>query len=358
MKRISILNGIVGYKKKVGLAPGTLVHVGEEEARTCELSLIQYDADDVHESSIEADTDFGALRKEDKVCWLNVDGLDDVDVIDRIGEAFGVHDLILEDVLNTGQRPKLEEAEEGLFITVKMLQANEGQISSEQVSMIVGDGYVISFQERAGDVFESVRERLRSGRGRVRKAGADYLAYCLLDAIVDNYFAVLEQLGERIEADQVQLMEEPDEEVLAEVHGLKREMIFLRRAVWPLREAINALSKSDSPVIRKETRIYVNDVYDHTMQIIETLETFRDVVAGMFDMYLSSVSNRMNSVMKVLTIIATIFIPLSFIAGVYGMNFNNMPELTTGWMYPLGFWLMVFAVAVGMLGFFKYKKWL
>jgi magnesium transporter len=237
-------------------------------------------------------------------------------------------------------------------------QSNQSkEILTEQISLILGPSFVISFQEREGDVFDPIRERIRSGKGRIRKMGADYLAYALLDAIVDDYFIVMEKLGERIEFLEEELVKRPLPETLQTIHHLKREMIFFRKAVWPLREVIGSLERGELPLVKETTRIYLRDVYDHTIQVIDTIETFRDMVSGMLDIYLSSVSNRLNSVMKVLTIIATIFMPLTFLAGIYGMNFKHMPELEWKWGYP-AVWIAVILISVSMLTYFKKKGWL
>jgi magnesium transporter len=240
-----------------------------------------------------------------------------------------------------------------------MLQwdAAREEVVVEHVSLILGPSFVISFQERPGDVFGPTRERIRGGKGRVRKMGADYLAYCLADAIVDGYFAVLENLGDRIEDVESILVSNPSNDTLRAVHHLKRENLLLRKSVWPLREVINGLDRSESELITDPTHVYMRSVYDHSIQVIDTMETFRDMLAGMLDTYLSSLSNRMNEVMKVLTIIATIFIPLTFVAGIYGMNFQSMPELAWPWGYPAALAVMAI-VAAGMVYYFRRKKWL
>jgi magnesium transporter len=265
----------------------------------------------------------------------------------------------LEDILNTEQRPKMEEFGDYLYFVLKMLYPGENndEIEAEQISIILGSNFVISFQEHEGDVFNAVRERIRKNKGRVRKSGADYLAYALMDSIVDNYFLILEQIGERIEATEQQLTENPTPETLHAIRDLKREMIFLRKSVWPLREVISNLERCESPLIHESLGAYLRDVYDHTIQIIDTVESLRDMISGLLDVYLSSISNRMNEVMKVLTIFASIFIPLTFVAGVYGMNFKFMPELEWGWGYFAV--LCVMALTAGtLLVYFRRKKWL
>jgi len=286
-------------------------------------------------------------------------GLHEVEIIEKLGKQFELHSLILEDILHTEQRPKYEDFDKYIFIVLGMLSFNEEiqAVESEQVSLILGANFVISFQERTGDVFEPIRDRIRNAKGRIRKMGPDYLAYALTDAIVDSYFAILEKVGEKIESMEEELVSDPTEKTLHQIHTMKREMISLRRSVWPLREVISGMQKSESSVIKELTEIYLRDVYDHTIQIIDTIESFRDMVSGMLDIYLSSISNKMNAVMKVLTIIATIFIPLTFVAGIYGMNFEHMPELKWKWAYP-GVWVVMLVITGIMLTYFRRKKWL
>jgi magnesium transporter len=293
------------------------------------------------------------------VTWINVDGLHQVEVIEKLGECYGLHPLVLEDILNTDQRPKMEDYGEYIYIVLRDLDYSDksNEIEGEQISLIVGSNFVFSFQEREGDTFDPIRDRIRNNKGRIRKMGADHLAYALLDSIVDNYFIILEKLGEKIEWLEEKLVTDPTRETLQGIHHLKRELLFLRKGVWPLREVINGLARGESSLVTEPTRIYLRDVYDHTIQTIDTIETYRDMVSGMLDIYLSSVSNRLNSVMKVLTIIATIFMPLTFLAGVYGMNFKFMPELEWRWGYPL-VWLIMAGIGISMLIYFRRKKWL
>lgn len=349
-----------GRSKKAGLPPGTTVHIGKRKAEQTRITLIDYDEQRFEEKQIAQIEKVFELLAAPTVTWINIDGIHDVQLIEKVGGGFGLHPLVLEDIANTGQRPKFEDYEDYVFVAFKMLTYDKQQksLQTENVSLVLGKNFVVSFQERVGDVFEQIRDRIRSAKGRIRKMGCDYLAYSLIDATVDNYFEVLEDLGERIEAIEEKLVTRPDEKVLKEIHNLKSEMLFLRKSVWPLREVINGLQKSESELIAEGTGIYLRDVYDHTIQIIDTVESFRDMTSGMLDIYLSSVSNRMNAVMKVLTIIATIFIPLSFFAGVYGMNFENMPELKWEWAYPIGFWVFISVVVLGMVIFFRRKRWL
>jgi magnesium transporter len=332
--------------KKSGLPPGTLIHVGEQKTTTAKITVIDYD-------------ECYPYKEKPTVTWINIDGIHDVDIIDRIGKNYGIHPLLLEDILNTEQRPKIDDFEDCLFLVLKMLSydTKQREMVIEQVSLVVGHNYVLSFQEREGDVFEPVRDRIRHAKGRIRNMGADYLAYSLVDAIVDGYFDILERMGDRIEDLEEELLSNPDVKTSQAIHFLKREMIFLRRSVWPLREVISGMSRKESPLIKQSTEIFLRDLYDHTIQVIDTIETYRDMVSGMLDTYLSSLSNRMNEVMKVLTIFASIFIPLTFVAGIYGMNFSYMPELGWKWGYFAALGVMA-AMAISMLFYFKKKKWL
>ncbi len=345
--------------RKVGLAPGTLVHTGEQKVGSVRIRYMDYDEQHFAEQQAPAIEDCFALKTTPTITWINVDGLHDVSVVEKLGAHYGLHPLMLEDILSTGQRPKFEDYGDYAFVVLRMLTFNEQShgIDSEQVSLILGRNVVLTFQERYGDVFDGVRNRIRNGKGRIRKMAADYLLYALIDAVVDSYFIILEKLAERIEAVEDELIECPTDATLRNIHVMKREMINLRRSIWPLREAVSALQRSETPLMERATALFIRDVYDHTVQVIDTIEGFRDMVSGMLDIYLSSISNRMNAVMKVLTIIATIFIPLTFICGIYGMNFEGMPEL--GWKYGyLGIWCVMIAVAVVMLLYFRKKRWL
>ncbi|KYK21756.1 magnesium transporter [Thermoplasmatales archaeon SG8-52-4] len=345
--------------KSRGLPPGALVHIGEKKTEKVKISVIDYIEGNYEEREVKNVEECFPFKDKPTVTWINVDGLHEVDVFEKLGKCFEIHPLVLEDILNTDQRPKIEDFEKYIFLILKMLFINDKtkEIHSEQVSLIFGNNFVISFQESIGDVFDAVRERIRKGKGRIQKMGADYLVYCLIDAIVDNYFIILEHIGDNVEGLEEDLVNNPKTEILQMIYNLKREMIYLRKSVWPLREVINGLLRGDSKLIKKETHIYLRDLYDHTIQTIDTIETFRDMISGMLDIYMSSISNKMNEVMKVLTIFAAIFIPLTFIAGVYGMNFQYMPELSIPWAYPT-VWAVIIGVGVVLLGFFRYKKWI
>ncbi|MBI5407741.1 MAG: magnesium/cobalt transporter CorA [Nitrospirae bacterium] len=346
--------------KKSGLPPGTLMHIGEKKTGETKITVLDYDESSFQEKDIERAEECVQFKDRPTVTWINIDSVHQPELLEKLGECYGLHPLVLEDILNTDQRPKLEDYNNYLYIVLRMLYYNEkrGVITSEQISLVVGPNYVISFQEGIeGDVFTPLRERIRSNKSRIRKMGADYLAYSLIDAIVDNYFAILEKTGDHIELLEEKLVGSQTTNVLREIHALKREMIFLRKAVWPLREVISSMERGGQTLIREDTRIFLRDVYDHTIQVIDTIEVYRDMVSGMLDLYLSSVSNRLNSVMKVLTIIATIFMPLTFIAGIYGMNFKYMPELEWRSGYPL-ILLIMLVIGVSMLIYFRKKKWL
>jgi len=349
------------YKQKsnkTGLPPGTLIHIGEKKTGKTTIDYIDYNKDALQERTVEKIEDCFPLKEKPTVSWINITGLHDVSVIEKIGQHFDIHPLVLEDILHTDQRPKYEEFENYIFIILKMLRYDEENqgIIAEQVSLVLTDTCVISFQEFEGDVFHPIRDRIRTGKGRIRKMESDYLLYTLIDAIVDYYFIILEKIGGRIEGLEDEVVENPTPKILHNIHKLKREMIFLRKSTWPLREAINNLYKKDHRLIKKTTGIFLRDVYDHTIQIIDAVETYRDMVSGLIDIYMSSVSNKLNEVMKVLTIFAAIFIPLTFIAGVYGMNFKYMPELSIPWAYPL-VWIVMISIGVILVLFFRHKNW-
>ena len=347
--------------KKVGKAPGELVFVGEKKQERSVFSLFLYDGMSIEEHkdiSFEGAMDLYAKNNK-SIRWFNIDGISDVEIIEKLGNLFSIHPLVLEDIVNTDQRPKVEFFDEYVFVVVKMLSWDDKQktIGSEQVSFLLFDGSLVSFQEMAGDVFEPVRNRLRLGKGRLRKRSIDFLLYALLDAIADQYFVVLEGLGERIEQIESEVLKNPDPEVVKKIYSMKNELIFLRKAVWPLRDCVNSLLRDESEFISEPSLMFFRDVYDHLIQVIDTVESYRDMVSGLLDIYLSNMSNKMNEVMKVLTIFASIFIPLTFVAGIYGMNFEVMPELSWTYGYPM-IWVIFIVVSVAMLSFFNRKKWL
>lgn len=345
--------------KNIGLSPGSLVYIGKKRIEKTTIEVIDFKDNFFEEKELPAVEDCSSYISSDTISWIKVTGLDNIEMFEKLGEIFDIHPLVLEDILNTEQRPKIEDYDHYLFLVFKIFYYNEeeNEIQSEQVSAVFSSKYLITFHEKPGTVFKPIIERIKSGKGKIRKSGADYLAYALIDAAVDSYFNLLELIGEKIENVEDELILNPVPENLHTIHHLRREMIILRKSVWPLREVINLMERGDSSYIKKSTGIYLRDVYDHTIQIIETIESYRDMVSGMLDTYLSSVSNRMNEVMKVLTIIATIFIPLTFIAGVYGMNFHHMPELSWSWMYPAGFWIIMACIVGVMVVYFKKKNW-
>ncbi len=339
--------------------PGTPVFIGRRRMEDVRISYIRYNPDLYEEKEASSPEECLELTGKGDVVWLNVTGIHDAELIGKLGDIFGLHSLTVEDVVNTMQRPKFEDFDSYLFMILKMVEYLPGLLGmeTEQVSVILGGDFVITFQEKPGDVFDQVRERIRNGRGRIRNAGADFLAYSLIDAVVDSYFLVLESLGDRLDDLEDRIMPDPEPDVISEIHSMKRAVLFMRRTVWPLREEISSLEKSGSELVANETSVFLRNLYDHTVQVMDTIETYRDVVSGMQDVYYSCISTRMNEVMKVLTVIATIFIPLTFITGVYGMNFRNMPELfwEPGYFVALGVMLLI---ALSMLLFFKKKKWI
>lgn len=344
--------------EKAGLPPGEPVFVGEKKVKEVRINIIDYDAKSSEEKYIEDVRECFPYKESPRVTWINVIGLHEIAIVDNLSKNFGLHPLTVEDILNTHQRPKLEVFEDYIFIAIKMIYLEYESITLEieNLSIVLGENFVLTFQEKPGDVFNPIRTRINQ-RGRISKQGADYLAYALIDSIVDNYFMILENIDERIEDIEDKLITNPKTEELQEIYTLKREMITIRRAVWPLRELVNRFMRSESDLIKDSTQLYLKDLYDHTIQIIDTLETHRDVVAGMLEIYLSSVSNRLNDIMKFLTIFATIFIPLTFITGIYGMNFKHMPELEWRWGY-FGALSIMAAVGISLLVYFKRKRWL
>lgn len=344
--------------KKAGLPSGTLLYTGEKAETAIRIHVIDYDEKQYVDAEHTSVDECIPYRNKPTVSWVNVDGVHNAEVLEKLGDCFGLHRLVMEDIMNTDQRPKMEDYEEYLYVVCRMISnGKNGDIATEQISIVLGENFVLSFHEGAeGDVFNLIRDRLRNSKGRIRKMGADYLAYSLLDVVVDNYFVVLEKFGEKIEQLEAELIKNPTQKTLQKIYQFKRELIFLHNAVWPLREVVSALGKNESPLIKESTAPYLRDVYDHVIHVIDSVDIYREMLTGMLDMYLSSVSNRLNEVMKVLTVIATIFMPLTFLAGLYGMNFKHMPELEWHYGYPILVCVMV-GVAVFMLVAFKRKKW-
>jgi magnesium transporter len=347
-----------------GTPPATLISPSEPETGPCVITLIQYDSETFFEGQFDTFEDLMRRFNPSMVNWINVDGLNDIELLRKLGKQFNIHPLALEDVLNTTQRPKVEHYTDHYFVISQMIYKEKNRkITLEQLSIFLGNSYVLTIQEESEhDVFEQVRSRLRGGRGYARKMKSDYLAYALLDATVDQFYPILETLGESIEAIEEELLGRPSRETLRKLYETKRLLLQLRRTAWPQREIFNTLVRDDSGMISKETQIFLRDCYDHTTQIVDILESYRDLATGLMDVYLSSLGFRTNEIMRMLTVVSSIFIPLTFIAGVYGMNFNtehplNMPELNWPFGYLLSLGVMA-CVAAGMVIFFKRKNWL
>lgn len=343
---------------KLGAPPGTLLHIGNHKQAGSAIQLLSYGPDELRETVIGDLAAFKPPAGPGQVSWLNVDGLADPAVVETLGSSYELHPLVMEDILNTDQRPKVEEYPGYLYIVLRMLQFDKDrqQIHSEQLSLVVGKDHVLSFQERPGEVFDGVRERLRAGR-RIRFMRSDYLAYAMLDAVVDHYFEMLEHISEQVERLEDQVIDAPGPDTLARMHHYKREMLLLRKAIWPLRELLSRITRDESPLISEETRPYLRDVYDHVIHVMDSVDTIRELLVSMLDLYLTSVSKRTNEIMKVLTIFASLFMPLTFIVGVYGMNFDVMPELRWVWGYPAVMLVMLLLV-IGLLVLFRRRHWI
>ena len=347
-------------RRTVGAVPGTL-QIDPESPRPT-VRVMAYGPESLEELEIEDLEALSGIIGTRPVTWVNVDGLGDEKILTRIGELFHLHPLALEDAVNVPQRPKVEQYGEHLFVVTRMASLGE-HMETEQISLFLGKNFVLTFQERAGDCLDPVRDRVRKGMGRIRKAGADYLAYAVLDAVIDGYFPVLEQYGEHLQGLEDLVAARPDASTVARINDAKRDLLSLRRAIWPQREATNALLREELELFSDQTRLYLRDCYDHVIQIIDTVETYREIASGLLDAYQTNVSNRMNEVMKVLTIIATIFIPLGFLAGVWGMNFSteksrwNMPLLNWEYGYRFALALML-VLALGMLVLFWRRGWI
>ncbi|MBK5214118.1 MAG: magnesium/cobalt transporter CorA [Flavobacteriaceae bacterium] len=345
--------------KARNLSPGTVTYTGGKTTTKTQLDIIDYSKE--HYERFETHNIEDAFKYEDSthITWINVNGLSNTADIVTLGNHFELHPLIQEDIVSTNQRPKIDEYEDYLFIVFKMLHYDENeQLTNEHVSMVMGKDYLVTFQESEGDVFGDLRERLEHGKGRIRGAGADYLMFAILDAVVDNYFTVVEFLSNKVEMLEDKLFDDKeDPNIIQEIQELKKEILKIRKAVLPLREVINRLEKIEIPLIEERTNKYIRDLYDHIIQVNESVEIYREMIWGLMDMYMTTISNKMNEVMKVLTIMASIFIPLTFMAGIYGMNFDHMPELhfKYSYYYLLGVMVLVF---LGMILYFKRKKWL
>ena len=346
-------------RERLFRVPGTPVFVGEQRRAQAQVHVFLYDAEGFREIEAAVAEDWRQARQRPGVLWINVTAVHDIALIESLGADFGLHPLTIEDIVNTSHRPKWEEFPSYVYLALKMVQrrADRLGVAVEHVSVILGERVVLSFLEDAGDVFESVRQRIRRCSGRVRRLGADYLAFCLMDAVIDHYFLAIESIGDWVEHFENRLLANAMQVEVRDLYRFKRELLVVRRAVWPLREVLSAIIRSESPLLRKENHVYWRDLYDHTVQVMDMLDNARESLASMHDTYLSSLSNRMNEVMKVLTIISTIFIPLTFIAGIYGMNFKNMPELEwrDGYFLVLGLMLLI---ALSLVLLFRRQRWI
>ncbi len=355
-----------GYRQsqKAGLSPGSLVHIGERRMDSPRITVIEYDDQVLTVRELpdlkEAKAQCRAHAERKTVVWINIDGVHDASFIEELGQLFSLHPLVLEDVMNVGQRPKLEDYDDCLFCVLKMLDVddNADKVMIEQISLVLGSGFVLTFQERAGDVFEGVRDRIKHHKGKIRKMGADYLSYALIDAIVDNYFVVLENMSGLVEDVEQRLHDHPEDVAANDIHILKRELLYLRRSILPAREVMGQLARhEENELISDSVDVYFRDVHDHVLQVAESLETTREMLTSLLEIFHSTQSNRMNEIMRVLTVISTIFMPLTFIVGIYGMNFEHMPELKWDYGYFLCLGVMA-VVAVVMFLYMKRTRWL
>jgi magnesium transporter len=347
------------YKKKLGTIPGSIIYTGNKESEKLFIESFDYSEDKIEHNQYQNIEDVFHYKSTESTTWINLNGLNHVNAIEKLGNHYNLHPLTLEDIVNISQRPKLEEYEDYLFVVLKMLYYDKDEnIVSEQVSFILGENYVITFQESAGDVFDNVRDRIINAKGRIRPLGADYLLYALIDAVTDHYYVIIETMGNKIEDLEDNLFTGfSQEELSQQIQSLKREVLKVRRAVFPLREIANKIEKNENKFIQERTQHYFRDIYDHSIQISENIDIYREMIWGLMDLYMSTISNKMNEVMKVLTIMATIFIPLTFIAGIYGMNFEYIPELQYKYSYFI-LWGIMIVLFIGMLFYFKRKKWL
>jgi len=344
--------------KKVGLPPGSLIYVGPEHAESSALQLIRFDATTCENFDPIGISELSKSLWTNGVNWINLEGLHDVALVEKLGNLFDLDQLLLEDILNTEQRPRIEQSEHYVCLTLKTLHSlKQSEIVYEQLSLVLHANCVLTFGERPGDIFDTIRERLQHPDNRLTKRGADYLFYRLIDTVVDNYFMVLDNLADQIEILEDKVFTSPDQNTLREIQFLRKELIYLLRVIVPLRESLSKLVRDKPVYITEKTLDYLNDVYSHSVHVLETVETYRDIVSGLVNIYMNNISQKMNEIMKVLTIMASIFIPLSFVAGVYGMNFTNMPELHWKWGYFVVIGVMLTA-GLSMVFFFRRKKWL
>ncbi|GAA4977184.1 magnesium/cobalt transporter CorA [Algibacter aquimarinus] len=346
-------------EKHLGQIPGSVIYTGKKKSQKLFIETFDYNKEQCAEKELTSVQESFEFKLTDSITWVNLNGLNHVNEIEKLGAHYGLHPLVLEDIVNISQRPKIDEYENYIFVVLKMLYYDENEaIVSEQVSFILGESYVLSFQESEGDVFNSVRDRIRHAKGRIRNMKSDYLLYTLIDAIVDHYFSVIEILGDKIEDFETAIFSgDIDDDVSQKIQNLKREILRVRRAIFPLREVINRIEKNENKLIQKRTITYYRDIYDHLIQVSENIDIYREMIWSLMDMYMTTISNKMNEVMKVLTIMASIFIPLTFIAGIYGMNFEYIPELHYKYSYFI-LWGVMIVLFVAMLFYFKRKKWL
>ncbi|MDO8334685.1 MAG: magnesium/cobalt transporter CorA [Nitrosomonas sp.] len=345
---------------KSGLPPGTLIHIGEKHASECKISVTQYNADTLIKHEITSISELKQLQNNELITWVNVDGLSDIHIVEGIGQELNIHPLVLEDILSTHQRPKLEEYEDFLYLVIKGISINEEKdfsLQYEQISILLLANHVITFKEKSDDTFDPIYNHLQNPNGRLRQLGSDYLAYVILDTIVDEYFIVEDGLDEIIDPLEDNILFNSNKEMLQTVQQIRRGLISMKRNISPLRELLATIQRADTPLLKEKTLRYYGDVYDHVLRVTDALESYRERISAMHDIYLSSISNKMNETMKILTIFASIFIPLTFIAGIYGMNFEYMPELKWRWAYPT-LWVIFITIGVGLLVFFKKKKWM
>jgi len=343
--------------KKVGLPPGTLLSSGFDLNIKTKVHVIDFSETTFYEKDILSIDELRAFQQKDTTTWIDIVGASKIEFLDSVSQLFGIHKLVLEDMLNTAHRPKIEDYDDYLFLITKNIQLQEGELFIEQISLIIGKNYVISFAENNATVFEGVRNRLRSGKTNLHKIGPDYLGYALLDILVDNYFIALEHIGDELDTLEENVLLGADPAQIRDIQRLRTDLLFLRKAIWPLREMLSTVERGSSELIDPQTHLYIRDVYDHVVQILDSIDTYREIVNGLMDIYLSSISNRMNEVMKLLTVISTIFIPLTFLAGIEGMNFKVMPELDWPYGYPV-LLLCMALIVIGMVRFFKNKQWL
>jgi magnesium transporter len=350
---------LTSSSEKIGLSPGSLIHIGEVFDNDTIITLINYDSSTLEEKVIRSVEEMLPYKDLPSTTWVNIDGLRDVELIRQIGQKFKIHTLVLEDILHTHQRSKFEDFDSYLFMIIKNLSLGLGEFSVEyeQISILVFENFIFTFKEKPTLLFDPIKIRIQNSKGRIRNFGSDYLAYVVLDTVVDEYFSMQDSLDDLIEKIEDELLIDPSIATLNTIQQIRRELIFVRKSISPLRELLSGIQRSDSDLIDEKNRRYFADVYDHALRVIETMESYRELITGMMDIYLSSVNNKMSETMKVLTVFASIFIPLTFIAGVYGMNFEYMPELKVRWAYPV-LWCFFVTISVSLMVYFKRKKWL